>query len=215
MNSVVLLCRHGNTFNAGERVYTVGSKEDLPLTPEGEAQAVALGAAIAAAGVHPKKVVCGPLTRTKRYANLLIEQLEISAPLEVDGRLTELDYGVWSGKTSAEIRELGHGEELEAWDNRGAWPTSVAFLPSQEQVNREVAEVLSVCCSTSEVSIIVTSNGRLRSFGRLVADAKENHTGFKMKTGASSVVRFSDGHWEILGWNLPPEEVQRLLQSLQ
>jgi broad specificity phosphatase PhoE len=213
LNSVVLLCRHGNTFNAGERVYTVGSKEDLPLTPEGEAQAVALGAAVAAAGVRPTRVMCGPLTRTKRYANLLIEQCKISAPLDVDGRLTELDYGVWSGKTSAEIRELGYGEELEAWDSRGAWPTSVTFLPSQEQVNREVAEVLSGCCSTSELSIVVTSNGRLRSFGRLVADGKENHTGFKMMTGASSVMQFRDGHWEILGWNLPPDQVQHLLQS--
>ena len=72
MNSVVLLCRHGNTFNAGDVVYTVGLQEDLPLTTEGEAQAAALGAAVAAAGVWPARVLCGPLIRTKQYAHLMI-----------------------------------------------------------------------------------------------------------------------------------------------
>ena len=49
----------------------------------------------------------------------------------------------------------------------------------------------------------------------LIADGIENHAGFKMKTGASSVVQFSGGRWEILGWDIRPDEVHKVLKVLR
>ena len=46
MKRLVILCRHGNTFNAGEKVFMVGAQEDLPLTEHGCRQATQLGEAI-------------------------------------------------------------------------------------------------------------------------------------------------------------------------
>lgn len=56
----ILLARHGNTFGPGDTPVWVGAKEDLPLVESGEAQARALGEALAAAGLTPGRIVCGP-----------------------------------------------------------------------------------------------------------------------------------------------------------
>ena len=41
---LLLLARHGNTFDKGDKVVWVGARTDLPLTAKGREQARALGA---------------------------------------------------------------------------------------------------------------------------------------------------------------------------
>ena len=44
---LLLLARHGNTFNKGDKIVWVGARTDLPLTAKGREQALALGQALA------------------------------------------------------------------------------------------------------------------------------------------------------------------------
>lgn len=68
---------------------------DPPLDEVGERQAAALAASAALAGVA--RVVTSPLTRALRTAEAL------GAPVEVDGRWTEIDYGVYDGLPLGEV----------------------------------------------------------------------------------------------------------------
>ena len=90
------LLRHGATAWAREGRHT--SHTDLPLLPEGEAEARALAPLLAQQPFTA--VLCSPLQRARRTCELA--GLATGAQIEPD--LCEWDYGAYEGITTAEIR---------------------------------------------------------------------------------------------------------------
>ena len=99
----VWLVRHGETEWSHSGQHT--SRTDLPLTTNGERQAVALRAMFA--GMHPALVLCSPRERARHTAQLA--GLAVDA---IDDDLVEWDYGEYEGLTTAEIRQLVPGWTL-------------------------------------------------------------------------------------------------------
>ena len=77
---LLLLARHGNTFNKGDKVVWVGARTDLPLTAKGREQALALGQALAPFAPRIKRVISGPLLRTREHAGILGDALKAPSP---------------------------------------------------------------------------------------------------------------------------------------
>jgi broad specificity phosphatase PhoE len=98
------LARHGETEWSLAGRHT--GRTDVPLTPEGERQAHALGERLR--GVGFALVLASPLERAQRTAELA----GFGAALELDGDLVEVDYGDYEGRTSAEIQQLRPGWDL-------------------------------------------------------------------------------------------------------
>ena len=95
----ILLLRHGETEWSLSGQHT--GQTDIPLTAEGERRAAALRPRLA--DVHPDLILCSPLTRAQRTA-----ELAGLWPVETETDLLEWDYGAWEGRTTADIRaELG------------------------------------------------------------------------------------------------------------
>lgn len=205
MTTLVILCRHGNTFEKGSKVVMVGAREDLPLTTEGRAQARRVGAAIASSGVLVDRVMSGPLQRTKEYAELMVQELGGGLQPTIDNRLVELDYGAWGGLSNEEIAERYGADVLKAWSEQGIRPVEVAFHPSADTVARETGALLDELARSGGVSLLVTSNGRLREYGRLL-DLK-GHPAHKVKTGRACVLMQIGGAWRVLGWDLSPDDL--------
>jgi len=90
------LIRHGETAWSKSGQHT--GRTDLPLTPDGERQAAALGAMLH--DVHPVLVLSSPRQRAIRTAE--IAGLKIDA---IDPDLAEWDYGDYEGLTTAQIRQ--------------------------------------------------------------------------------------------------------------
>jgi broad specificity phosphatase PhoE len=212
MNPVVVLCRHGNTFNKGDRVFWVGSREDLPLTEEGLAQARAVADVLAASRIPIARVVSGPLKRTRVFAEeICAKALPHEKPV-IDERLSELDYGAWSGRTDAEIEAQYGVAALEPWRQHGIRPSVVNFLPPENVVRDEAAALLEELRTKGGLSVLVTSNGRLRELGRMLGEkSKEPLTSPAVSTGASCVLTCSGSVWRIVGWNLKPADLARAL----
>ncbi len=209
MNPAVILCRHGNTFTKGEKVVMVGAREDLPLTAEGIEQARAIGGVLAGEGISIERVLSGPLQRTKVFAEQLMVETRCVAPLSIDPRLTELDYGAWSGLSDEEIKERYGHEVLSRWHESSERPEGVGFAPSAEQVRDEIKSLLGELSALRGVSLVVSSNGRLREFGRACRASGEHASSFKMRTGSVSLIEFCDGYWQIRAWDLRPDELAR------
>ena len=211
MKPLVILCRHGNTFNKGDKVVMVGAREDLPLTTRGIEQATELGKALATAGISVSRIVSGPLKRTKVFADILKVETQTSAVVENDKRLCEFDYGAWSGLSNEEIIALSGKESLEAWQERSVRPSGILFIPSQEEAREEAQALLRELESSVGACVVVTSNGRLRELGRLVSSTPQS---FKVGTGHACVLGQDGGQWKIMGWDLQPEQlVHTILQS--
>jgi broad specificity phosphatase PhoE len=103
----LILTRHGIT-TAGDVM--LGGQLDVPLAPEGRAQAEALRDRLA--GVRIDRIISSPMLRALETA----QTVAAGRPIEVDERLRELDYGRWEGLTYEEIES--RDPELRArWES--------------------------------------------------------------------------------------------------
>ncbi|MPQ97560.1 bifunctional RNase H/acid phosphatase [Modestobacter sp. I12A-02628] len=102
------LLRHGRTVHTGERRFS--GRNDLPLSPEGRAEAEAAAARLAGLGIEV--VISSPLRRTRETAEIVAAALGL--PVELDDGLVEMDFGLFEGLSGAEAR-AAHPEEHRRW----------------------------------------------------------------------------------------------------
>jgi probable phosphoglycerate mutase len=256
---LLLLARHGNTFNKGDKVVWVGARTDLPLTAKGREQAQALGQALTPFGPRIKRVISGPLLRTREHAGILCEALKTPSPQPspqgerepaaapsqrgddnssvpsphrgegqgeggldtsshagpfIDERLREIDYGLWEAKSSEEIQAMGGGAELDAWNKAGEWPHAPGWTPAPEAIASNVAELAGECAAglgEGDAALLVTSNGILKFFLKLVPGAFEDMAArgsLKVATGHCCALRHSPRGWEVLFWDREPGQIE-------
>ncbi len=204
----LLFARHGNNFGPGDKVVWVGRENDLPLVEAGLAQAKAAAEALAAAGHLPDAIYCASLQRTKRFAAIIAAHLGMPAPC-IDHRLDELDYGAWGGRSTAEIIAADPRAEavIEAWNRSDQWP-SYSFWRSN------LAEIIAALQDFTDdllapdrhrTPLVVSSNGILRFLPRLLLQAEDHLSSFKMRTGHLGAIVRDDRRSRLLGWDLPPD----------
>ena len=202
----LILVRHGNTFEADETPTYVGGRTDLKLTAAGEAQGEAIAAMIDARYAPLGGIMCGPLIRTRRFAEMI--KAKTGAPFSIDDRLKEVDYGLWENKTTEQVKTL-YGEScIEAWEKTGTWPATMQWSPSEETLIGNVRALLDehhalLRVANAKNRVIVTSNGILRFVYRLLTDNKADSRA-KVKTGAYCVLTPTADGWSMDVWNERP-----------
>ena len=93
----IYLARHGETAWTISHQHT--GRADIPLTERGERNARSLGERLR--GTTFARVFTSPLVRSRRTAELA----GFGAVAQADPDLMEWDYGLYDGKTTAEIRK--------------------------------------------------------------------------------------------------------------
>ncbi len=210
---LLLLARHGNTFDKGDKVVWVGARTDLPLTAKGREQAQVLGEALAPFVPQIKRIIAGPLLRTREQADIAADKAGMKVSVEIDQRLREIDYGLWEAKSSGEIEALGGGAELDAWNKAGEWPRQPGWTPAPEAIAANVAELARECATglgEDDAALLVTSNGILKFFLKLVPGAFEDMAArgaLKVATGHCCALRHGPRGWEVLFWDRAPQEI--------
>jgi broad specificity phosphatase PhoE len=199
----LILVRHGNTFEAGQKAVWVGGRTDVSLVSKGRQQAIAVGEALKKTGVNARRIIAGPLKRTRETAALIAHEIGVPvASIAIDERLREIDYGLWEGKSSEEIRAIGGGAELRAWEEDARWPAAAGWSSAYgEQVHALSALVDDVRRAADDFVVIVSSNGIFRLLSTWI---DPDRTDTKMATGHLSILRISSAKVDISSWNLPP-----------
>jgi broad specificity phosphatase PhoE len=184
----VIIVRHGNTFDAGDVIRRVGRGTDLPLSLSGQAQAKALSVHFTDTAFD--RVISSPLKRTLETASA------ITAQIEFDDRLLEIDYGPDEGKPEDEVVARLGASVIERWDTDATPPPDWAVDPSQ--IRSDWADILNESVGTT---LVVTSNGIAR-FALDVAthDGAER----KLKTGAYGIIEEREDGWHVTAWNVRP-----------
>jgi broad specificity phosphatase PhoE len=95
---MIVLVRHGET--EANRVGRLLGRSDPPLTERGRQQAEALATFLAQAPA-PLMIVSSPLLRAHETAAAI--SAATGAPVQVDERLIELDYGEWDEQSQRDI----------------------------------------------------------------------------------------------------------------
>jgi broad specificity phosphatase PhoE len=129
---VVYLARHGNTAWTHSGQHT--GLTDLPLTPDGERNAVRLGERLN--GLTFAKVFTSPLRRAARTCELA----GFKTVAETDPNLVEWNYGKYEGLTSAQILQ-----QRPDWDLfRDGCPGGESPQQIGERANRMVDRIRSI-----------------------------------------------------------------------
>jgi broad specificity phosphatase PhoE len=104
----ITLVRHGQTESSARMAYS--GQSDIPLTGAGREQAAHAARQLAGAGIDA--VISSPLIRARDTAQAIADAT--GAPLTIDERLVEVDYGPFEGLDRAGAREQ-FGAAFEAW----------------------------------------------------------------------------------------------------
>lgn len=132
---MLTVVRHGRT--EANRAGLLLGRLDVALDPLGERQARAVAAAVGPAD----RVVCSPLQRTRATASAW------GAPVEVDERWVELDYGSFDGTPLHEVPG-------DVWQR---WRSDLDYAPPGGESLRALGERVRAACDD------------------LVAEAREGH----------------------------------------
>ncbi len=135
-----LLLRHAATAHTAEKRFSGAGGADPPLSPDGEAQARATAAELAARGPFDA-VVSSPLHRARQTADLVAGALGLEVR-EVES-LRECAFGEWEGRTFAEVQQ-GWPDQLTAWlsDTSVAPPGGESFNAVATRVRRARDQLL-------------------------------------------------------------------------
>lgn len=205
----LLLIRHGNTFLGTEKAVWVG-RQDLELTEEGKDQARMVGRYLAAHNIALAGIYCAPLLRTVSTANVIVEELGGQMQPVVDSRLTEIDYGAWSGLTSEQVAERFGSRMLEAWNDEGRWPPPGVWNSRREEIEAGVEAFTREARARhgkKAVVAAVSSNGCIRCFLPLIR--RQDRTmlgkkGLKVRTGAVCRLAWEAEAFTVLSWDERP-----------
>ena len=148
------LVRHGRTQLSARGAYS--GRRDAPLTEEGREQARQVAERLQGTGVDA--VYSSPLSRAADTARAIAEAT--GAPLLVDERLTEVDYGPIEGFDRQTARER-FSEAFQAWRDdpfgaplAGMEPLPEAFARARDATSEAIA--------TARCPVIVGHQGILR-----------------------------------------------------
>ena len=112
--ALLILLRHGQSQWNASNQFT--GWYDCELTPKGEAEARAGGAALAEAGLLPDIVHTSVQTRAIRTAEIALAEMDrTGVPMKQHWRLNERHYGDLTGLDKADTRQRYGDEQLKAW----------------------------------------------------------------------------------------------------
>ncbi len=209
----IIFGRHGNTFGPNDKVVWVGRETDLPLVDAGWQQARAFGSALLRIGMVPDRVFCASLQRTRGFADAMGEvQMRWRKPT-VDSRLDEINYGAWAGMSTAEIEATpGGANAIELWTKHDVFPSDAGWVSTEAEIfgniNAFIDDVIKNADPREKV-LVVSSNGILRFFPRLLGSRNGDLPSYVMKTGHIGMVSGEPGNFRVRFWNISAEALSR------
>jgi broad specificity phosphatase PhoE/ribonuclease HI len=187
----LLLVRHGETPMTEQRRYS--GRGDVPLSEQGEAQAMAAGSRVAGIAANVAAVVSSPLLRCRRTAELIAAELG-DVPVTVLPELIECDFGAWEGHTFAEVREQWPNE-LTAWleSTSVAPPGGESFQAVAKRVRAAMATLRTAYPSSVVVVVSHVSPIKLMLRDALAASDAFLHRLYLDPAGVSTMDMWPDG----------------------
>ncbi|MFG1678200.1 bifunctional RNase H/acid phosphatase [Micromonospora sp. NPDC049282] len=187
----LILVRHGETERTVQKRYS--GRGDVPLTERGRAQARATAARVAELAPSVAAVVSSPLSRCTATAEA-IAALVGNPPVRPDDDLIECDFGIWEGRTFAEVRD-GWPGELDAWlaSTRIGPPEGESFTAVTERTGRAVDRLRSAYPGETVVVVSHVSPIKLVLRDALAADDAFLHRLYLDTAGVSVLDLYPDG----------------------
>lgn len=176
----VILLRHGRSTSNTAHILA-GRSDGVDLDDTGREQAAELVERISELPI--RALVCSPLLRCRRTLEPIAERLDVEAV--VDERLSEVDYGQWTGRKIADLAKEPLWTVVQAHPSAAVFPDGEGLAQVQARSvaavrdhDRRLAEqhdgdALWLACTHGDVIKAVVADAlgmHLDSFQRIIAD---------------------------------------------
>ena len=202
--TILVIARHGNTFEQGDTLRRVGARTDMALTDKGREQARGLGAYLKEQELVPAVIYSSLLKRTIETAEIAAKEAgfpQSAFSLEI---FNEIDYGPDENKIEEDVVNRVGKQALKDWDEQAVVPEG--WLVDPDQIIRDWHSFAAHICNDDEIVLVVTSNGIARFAPHITGDFEgfSNRHSIKIATGALCILQYKDDKWSILEWNVRP-----------
>ncbi len=208
----VILVRHGNTFEEGVVSTQIGARSDLALTEKGREQARLMGEYLARQKYLPCALYAGALQRQTEAVRIIARCLGADNAVKTgEPALTEIDYGLWEGLSTGEIR-AGFQAAYDAWTKEGVWPERI-FLETRAERREKITAWLKRLWAEHGAGrdvLAVSSNGVIREFCTLIPEVwspcvqSRGVDALKVNTGNYCELALCGSSLSLLCWNKNP-----------
>lgn len=123
-----LLIRHALHTLGGETI--AGRIPDVPLSPQGQAQAERLAERLK--DVPVRAVYCSPIQRARETAQPLATRQGL--PLQICEEINEIDFGDWMGRRLEELKDLSQWRRFNAFRSGTRIPNGELMLETQLRI---------------------------------------------------------------------------------
>ncbi|MDB5492567.1 MAG: Phosphoglycerate mutase [Micavibrio sp.] len=204
--TILIIARHGNTFEAGETPRRVGAATDLPLTAAGRGHGRNIGAYLKKINLLPDEIYTSRLLRTRQTADEIIAEAQLQLQPQATVIFNELDYGPDENKTEDEvIARLGQ-PAITDWEDLGIVPRG--WNPNADVISERWQTFAHdiVKSRPHGIVLVVTSNGIARFALGLPGDFEttSRQYGLKLATGALGMLEHDGKAWTVQNWNIRP-----------
>ncbi|MTI46582.1 histidine phosphatase family protein [Sporosalibacterium faouarense] len=190
----LIMVRHGETEANKKGIY--GGWSDYKLTEKGKTQAEDIIHFLIKEAKDIGEILCSPSDRTLYIANKLGNKLNKN--ISIKEELRELNFGLFEGKTNAEIKEQ-YGSEYSAWIN-----DYVNYkIPKGESVsdlNNRLNKFLSQLKNRSGTYVIVSHGGVIQILITILLGLDiKTMWNFKVPPGGMVEIEYNNGFGILTG----------------
>lgn len=204
--TILIVARHGNTFEAGETPRRVGAGTDLPLTAIGLEHGRNIGRYLKKINLLPDAVYTSRLLRTKQTAEEIIRESGLMLKPQATVIFNELDYGPDENKPEDQVIARLGADAITDWEEKGIVPRG--WNPNAQIITERWKEFAAEMVKThlDEIVLVVTSNGIGRFALALTGDFEtaRKQYGLKLATGALGMLEHDGTTWSVQNWNVRP-----------
>lgn len=203
MSTKIIICRHGNTFRAGEIPLRVGARTDLPLVEDEKAKRI--GRFLQEKGMIPDLILAAPLKRTMCTAEIAMREIGVRVPVLPDERFREIDYGVDENKTEDEVIARIGKQAIDDWNKNCTVPSGwIVDVPKIINNWKNLANEWHIE-NPEKTLMIVSSNGIIRFAPHILKNAEDfiKNNNLKVSTGGICIFKKrGDDDWFCEAWNV-------------
>ena len=204
--TLLIVARHGNTFEPGETPRRVGARTDLPLTEKGREHGRNLGTHFKDQGLVPDIVYTAQLNRTRQTAEEILRAGGWALRPVPHKIFNEIDYGPDENKTEDDVIARIGTHALTRWEENAVMPPG--WTPESETLIRRWHDFAATIDKKhkGQTVLVVTSNGIARFALSLPGDfeSARQSFGLKLATGAYGVLQYNGHGWRVRSWNVRP-----------
>lgn len=197
-SALVFLVRHGRTALNAEG--WLRGRLDPPLDEVGEAEVADLAKAFEALDLKPRRVLAGPLTRTRQTARAIADRCGLH--VEVDDRPVDRDCGRWTGEP-ADLLRARYGDDLA--DLPDAEPIQLVVDRARAVLDDQCAALAAgpvVLVAHVVNSLLLTSLGHGR-------DSRTAHGVVPQRSAAWNALVLAGSGWRVLRVNGDADDLRR------